>query len=126
MHTPKFAFDSPIRSLLTEGILVGISPDGTTNPFWDIMVITSQQANPDENISIEQAVIAYTKTNAFAEFKENEKGMLVKGMLADLTVLSQDIFSTNSTTPGNYKCADCDRWQNCISIGSQIVCQIFP
>ncbi|MDB5280636.1 MAG: putative hydrolase [Ferruginibacter sp.] len=93
MHTPKFAFNSPIRSLLDEGILVGISPDGTTNPFWDITVITSQQANPDENLSMEQAVIAYTKTNAFAEFKEKEKGMLVKGMLADLTVLSQDIFT---------------------------------
>ena len=93
MHTPKFAFGSPLRSLLTDGILVGIAPDGTTNPFLDIMLITRQQANPNENISREQAVIAYTKTNAFAEFKEKEKGMLVKGMLADLAVLSQDIFT---------------------------------
>ena len=93
MHTPKFAIYSPVRSLLSDAILVGISPDGTTNPFWDMMVITSQQTNPSENITIEQAVIAYTKTNAYAEFKENEKGMLVKGMLADLAVLSQDIFT---------------------------------
>lgn len=93
MHTPKFAFGSPIRSLLSDGILVGIAPDGTTNPFWDIMIITSQQANPNENITREQAVIAYTKTNALAEFKEKEKGMLIKGMLADLVVLSQDIFT---------------------------------
>ncbi len=92
MHTPKFAF-GPVASLLKDGILVGIAPDGTTNPFWDIMIITSQQANPDENINREQAVIAYTKTNAFAEFKEKEKGMLTKGMLADLVVLSQDIFT---------------------------------
>jgi predicted amidohydrolase YtcJ len=93
MHTPKFAKYSPVRSFLTDGIIVGISPDGTTNPFWDIMVITSQQANPDENITTEQAVIAYTKTNAFSEFKEKEKGMLKKGMLADLAVLSKDIFT---------------------------------
>ena len=93
MHTPKVAFGSPIRSLLNDGILVGIAPDGTTNPFWEIMVITSQQANPNENITREQAVIAYTKTNAFAEFREKEKGMLEKGMLADLAVLSQDIFT---------------------------------
>jgi predicted amidohydrolase YtcJ len=93
MHTPKFAFASPLRSLLNDGILVGIAPDGTTNPFWDIMIITSQQANPKENITREQAVIAYTKTNAFAEFTEKEKGMLTKGMLADLAVLSQDIFT---------------------------------
>jgi predicted amidohydrolase YtcJ len=42
---------------------------------------------------MEQAVIAFTKTNAYAEFKEKEKGILVKGMLADLAVLSQDIFT---------------------------------
>jgi predicted amidohydrolase YtcJ len=93
MHTPKFAFDSPVRSLLADGILVGIAPDGTTNPFLDILLVTSKQSNPNENISREQAVIAFTKTNAFAEFKEKEKGMLVKGMLADLAVLSQDIFT---------------------------------
>jgi predicted amidohydrolase YtcJ len=93
MHTPKFAVYSPVRSLLSDGILVGISPDGTINPFWDIMVITSQQKNSSENITREQAVIAYTKTNAFAEFKENEKGTLSKGMWADLAVLSQDIFT---------------------------------
>jgi predicted amidohydrolase YtcJ len=38
-------------------------------------------------------VIAYTRTNAYAEFKEKEKGTLTKGMLADLAVLSQDIFT---------------------------------
>jgi predicted amidohydrolase YtcJ len=93
MHTPKYCQTSPIRSLLEKGITVGISPDGTTNPFWDIMVITSQQTRPSENITREQAVIAYTRTNAFAEFKEKEKGTLTKGMLADLAVLSEDIFS---------------------------------
>lgn len=94
MHTPRFGMDSPVRSLMGDGILVGISPDGgTTSPFWGMMVITSQQTKPDENITIEQAVIAYTKTNAYAEFKEKEKGMLKKGMLADLAVLSQDIFT---------------------------------
>ena len=92
MHTPKYCKGSPIRSFIKKGITVGISPDGTTNPFWDIMVITSQQTNPAENITREQAVIAYTKTNAYAEFAENEKGTLAKGMLADLAVLSQDIF----------------------------------
>ena len=93
MHTPKYAQGSPIRSLLDKGIIVGISPDGTTNPFFDIFIMTTQQANPAENIKIEEAVVAYTKTNAYAEFKEKEKGTLMPGMLADLTVLSQDIFT---------------------------------
>jgi predicted amidohydrolase YtcJ len=93
MHTPKYNQASHLRSFIERGITVGISPDGTTNPFWDIMVVTSMQTNPDENITREQAVIAFTKTNAYAEFMEKEKGTLAKGMLADLAVLSQDIFS---------------------------------
>lgn len=93
MHTPQYNQTSALRSFMDRGIIVGISPDGSGNPFWDIMVVTSQQSDPSENITREQAVIAYTKTNAFAEFKEQEKGMLTRGRLADLTVLSQDIFT---------------------------------
>jgi predicted amidohydrolase YtcJ len=93
MHTPKYCMNSPLRSLLKRGILVGISPDGETNPFVDMMIVTSRQTDPAENITREQAVIAYTKINAYAEFAEVEKGTLSTGKLADLTVLSQDIFT---------------------------------
>ena len=93
MHTPKYCQGSPLRSLWDKGVMVGISPVGTTNPFLDIMFCTSMQSDPKENLTIEQAVIAYTKNNAYAEFKEKEKGTLMPGMLADLTVLSQDIFT---------------------------------
>ena len=92
-HTPKYGQGSHIQSFLDKGIMVSVSPDGTTNPFWDIMVMTSQQANSKENTTVEKAVVAYTKTNAFAEFKEKEKGTLMPGMVADVVVLSQDIFS---------------------------------
>lgn len=93
MHTSWYCMGSPLRSLLDSGIILGIAPDGTTNPFLEIMLMTSTHSNPKENLSVEQAVIAYTKTNAFAEFKEKEKGTLTKGRLADLAVLSQDIFT---------------------------------
>lgn len=92
-HTPKYGDKFHLQSFLDKHIIVAVSPDGTTNPFWDIMVMTSQQTNPTENITVEEAVIAYTKTNAYAEFAEKEKGTLMPGMLADLTVLSQDIFT---------------------------------
>jgi predicted amidohydrolase YtcJ len=96
MHTPLYCMLSPLRSLLDSGIVVGIAPDGTTNPFVEIMKMTSTHANPKENLTREQAVIAYTKTNAFAEFQEKEKGTLMPGMLADLVVLSQDIFTISN------------------------------
>jgi hypothetical protein len=38
-------------------------------------------------------VIAYTAGSAFAERAEKEKGTLAPGMLADVAVLSQDIFT---------------------------------
>jgi predicted amidohydrolase YtcJ len=57
------------------------------------MLMTNTHSKPEENLTVEQAVIAYTKTNAFAEFTEKTKGILSKGMLADLVVLSQDIFT---------------------------------
>ena len=93
MHTPKFCDGNQLPALMKSGIVVGISPDGATNPFIDIMLITSKHSNPKENLTVEQAVIAYTKTNAYAEFAEKTKGTLTKGMLADLAVLSQDIFT---------------------------------
>ena len=55
------------------------------------MMCTAMQADSTENVSREKAVIAYTKTNAYAEFAEKEKGTLMPGMLADLAVLSQNI-----------------------------------
>ena len=93
-HTPKYGQGSHIQSFLDKGIMVSVSPDGTTNPFWDIMIMTTQQKDSNENTTVEKAVIAYTKTNAYAEFTEKEKGTLMPGMVADLVVLSQDIFST--------------------------------
>jgi len=46
-----------------------------------------------EGITREQAVIAYTLTSAYAEFQEKEKGTLEPGKLADIAVLSHDIFT---------------------------------
>ena len=43
--------------------------------------------------SREMLVRAYTSGSAFAEFAEREKGTLAPGMLADIAVLSQDIFT---------------------------------
>lgn len=89
----RAAHYQPFRSLLEAGIPVAIGSDGPNNPFLNIMFATMHPTNPKEAVTREQAVIAYTRGSAFAESKEREKGMLKQGMLADLAVLSQDIFS---------------------------------
>jgi predicted amidohydrolase YtcJ len=83
----------PLRSLLQAGVPIAIGSDGPLNPFLNIRFAVTHPVNPSEAITVEQAVTAYTLGSARAEMKELEKGMLRAGMLADLAVLSQDIFT---------------------------------
>ena len=47
---------------------------------------------PEQRISVESAVRAYTQGGAFASFEENVKGTIAEGKLADIVLLSQDVF----------------------------------
>jgi predicted amidohydrolase YtcJ len=49
--------------------------------------------NPTERIPLAAAIDAYTSGAAYASFDERRKGTLAPGMLADLVVLSTDIFA---------------------------------
>ncbi len=83
----------PVRSLLAAGIPVALGSDGPMNPYLNIMFAVTHPDRPSEAITREQAVVAYTLTSAYAEFAEKDKGSLEPGKLADLAVLSQDIFT---------------------------------
>jgi predicted amidohydrolase YtcJ len=48
--------------------------------------------NPTERIALKAAIDAYTSAAAWASFDEQRKGTLANGMLADLVVLSGDVF----------------------------------
>ena len=85
----------PFRSLLEAGLPIAIGSDGPNNPYLNIMLASVYPGKPQEAISREQAVTAYTLTAAYAEFAEKEKGSLELGKLADLAVLSQDIFTVS-------------------------------
>jgi predicted amidohydrolase YtcJ len=87
----------PLRSLLAAGIPVALGSDGPTNPYLNIMFASLDPDRPSEAITREQAVVAYTLTSAYAEFAEKDKGSLEPGKLADLAVLSQDIFKVDAS-----------------------------
>ncbi len=92
------------RSLLDSGATLAFGTDWTVAPLNPLLSIygavtrrTIDGKNPDgwtpeQKISVEEAVRAYTVGSAFAEFQDNVKGTLTKGKLADLIVLSEDIF----------------------------------
>lgn len=48
---------------------------------------------PEQKISVEEALRAYTSGAAYAEFAETDKGILAPGRLADLAIIDQDLFS---------------------------------
>lgn len=48
---------------------------------------------PEQKISVEEALHAYTAAAAYASFEEGRKGTLSAGKLADLVMLDQDLFS---------------------------------
>ena len=46
---------------------------------------------PEQKITVEQALIAYTKNAAYAAFEEDIKGTLQPGKLADFVIISEDL-----------------------------------
>jgi len=91
------------RSLLGSGARLAFGTDWPVAPLDPLVgiyaAVTRETADgknpqgwvPEQKISIEEAVRAYTAGSAYAEFGERDKGTLEPGKLADVVVLSQDI-----------------------------------
>jgi hypothetical protein len=72
-------------------------PIVTQNPMRGVHMALNRQpwapGLPDHRQTLADTLIAYTRDAAYAEFQENVKGQLRAGMLADLVLLSDDIFA---------------------------------
>jgi predicted amidohydrolase YtcJ len=48
---------------------------------------------PEQKITLAEAIECYTMGSAYAEFQENEKGSITPGKLADMVLVSEDLFA---------------------------------
>lgn len=93
------------RSLLRAGTMLAFGSDWPVVPMSPLMGIYAAVTRrtldgkhpdgwiPEQKITVEEAVRAYTMGSAFASFDDAIKGSLKPGKLADFVVLSDDIFS---------------------------------
>ena len=92
----------PMRSWLDAGQHPAASSDApvsSTDPFQNLYTMVTRRTNkgtvigPDEAISLEQALHCLTWCGAYTQFAEHHRGTIRPGALADIAVLSRDIFA---------------------------------
>ncbi|HEU4539006.1 MAG TPA: amidohydrolase family protein, partial [Polyangiaceae bacterium] len=92
----RIAMAQPLQTLRELGIPLALGTDAigaVSSPWLDVFLAAIHPTRPSEALTVEQAVSAYTHGSAYAEFEDFQKGKLAPGRLADLAVLSQDVFT---------------------------------
>jgi predicted amidohydrolase YtcJ len=88
------------RDLKNAGAQLAFGSDWTVvafNPMTHLHVALNRErlssASTDQRLTLEECIIGYTREAAYVEFKENEKGQIKEGYLADLVLFSHDLFA---------------------------------
>ena len=100
----------PIRSLLYAGTRVAFGCDGPVAPATPLVGVLAGVTrptldgahpggwHPEQRVTVEDALRAYTSAAAFAGFAEAETGTLTRGRLADLALIDRDITRVSPET----------------------------
>jgi predicted amidohydrolase YtcJ len=93
------------RTFLDNGVRLALGTDWTVAPLDPMQTIYAAVTRatldgknpngwvPEQKLTVAEAVEAYTAGSAYAEYQEKEKGTIAAGKLADVVLLSDDIFS---------------------------------
>src|SRR5206468_4178869 len=93
------------RTFLDHGVRLAFGTDWDVAPLNPLLGIyaavtraTLDDKNPggwfpEQKLTVSESIEAYTMGSAYAEFQDNEKGSITPGKLADMVLLSGDIFS---------------------------------
>lgn len=98
------------RTLLDSGAVLAFGSDWTVaplNPMEGLKAAVTRQTLdgknpggwvPEQKISLDEAIRAFTVGSAYAEFQDQIKGSLAPGKLADVVILDRDIYRIDPAT----------------------------
>lgn len=91
----------PWKQFLKEGVVLAFGTDYPVEPITPFRGVYSAVTrksedgtrvyHPEQALTIDEALRAYTYGSAYAEFAEREKGIIAPGYLADFVVLDRDL-----------------------------------
>jgi len=93
------------RTFLDHGVRLAFGTDWSVaplNPMLGVYAAVTRETLdgknpkgwfPEQKLTVAETVSAYTMGSAYAEFQDQEKGSITVGKLADMVILSNDIFS---------------------------------
>ena len=93
------------RTFLDHGVHLAFGTDWEVAPLDPLLTVYAAVTRatldgknpngwfPEQKLSVAETIEAYTMGSAYAEFQENGKGSITPGKLADMVLLSDDIFS---------------------------------
>jgi predicted amidohydrolase YtcJ len=103
------------RSFLNHGVTLAFGTDWPVAPLDPMLGVYAAVTRatldgknpggwiPEEKITLPEAIEAYTMGAAFTEFQENEKGSISPSKLADMVILSHNIFELKPEAIRNVK-----------------------
>ena len=102
MTEERLATNNPQRTLLEYGIPLSYGSDGMPiGPLVGIYAAVTRKGvdgkvyGPEESLTVQEAIKAYTWGPAYQNFDEKERGSLEVGKVADMVVLSEDILTVD-------------------------------
>jgi hypothetical protein len=102
-----------MKTFAERGIVAAASTDAPVsgvNPLVGVGMMVSRTDRlgdeiwPEERVSLDEAIRAYTWNGAYASFSEGEKGSLEPGKLGDITVLETDLSTVDPLDLRNVRC----------------------
>jgi predicted amidohydrolase YtcJ len=92
-------------TFLDKGVRLALGTDWTVAPLNPMLTLYAAVTRatldgknpngwvPEQKLKLAEAIEAYTMGSAFAEFQESQKGSLTPGKLADIVIVSDDLFA---------------------------------